>query len=55
MNDELYNQTKGKKSIEILVDNMWVPALATDLRILNRDHDLVRVQAIRVRDLKKED
>ncbi len=52
--DELYDQTKGKKTIEILIDNMWIPTMATDLRIFNRNNELIRVQAIRVRDLEVE-
>jgi len=42
------------KMIEILVDNIWIPAMATDLRIFTKDDELKRVKAIRVRDLLKE-
>jgi hypothetical protein len=50
--DEVANKSKHKKIIEILVDNVWIPAMATDLRIMNRDTNLVRVEAIRVRKLE---
>ena len=50
--DEIYDQTKGKKAIELLIDEMWIPAMATDLRIFNKDDELIRVKAIRVRDLE---
>lgn len=52
--DNLSVDTNGKKIIEVLVDNMWVRAMATDLRIINKNIDLIRVQAIRVRDLEEE-
>lgn len=52
--DELNTKTKGEKIIEILIDNLWMPAMATDLRIMNKNRDLVKVKAIRVRDLEKE-
>lgn len=38
--------------MEILVDNMWILAMATDLRIMNKNTDFVRVEAVRVRKLK---
>jgi len=50
--DEVYEKTNGGQVIEILVSSIWVPAMATDLRIVNKNIDLVRVEAIRVRDLR---
>lgn len=50
--DEVNEKSKGKEIIEILVENIWIPVMATDLRIMNRDFDLVRVKAIRVRKLE---
>lgn len=49
--DEVRIKSKGKQIIEILIDNVWIPALATDLRIMNKDCELVRVKAMRVRKL----
>ena len=46
------NQADENEMIEILVDNMWIPAMATDLRIMNKEADLVEVKAIRVRKLE---
>ena len=47
------NKANKDEIVEILVSNMWMPAMATDLRIMNRDTDFVRVEAIRVRKLEK--
>ena len=49
--DEVAEKSKDKEIVEILVDNIWIPAMATDLRIMNRNDDLVRVKAIRTRTL----
>ena len=51
LKDEV-NEKNKDEIIEILIENMWIPAMATDLRIMNKDNDLVRVEAIRVRKLK---
>lgn len=48
--DEVYKKDKNKM-VEILIDNMWIPAIGTDLRIFNRDDELIRVKAVRVRNL----
>ena len=52
--DLVYEKSKGEEVIEILVDNIWIPAMATDLRIMNKDADLVKVKEIRVRKFEKE-
>ena len=52
--DELSDETKGNKVIEVLIDNVWILAIGTDLRILNKNDDLVRVEAVRVKDFSKE-
>ena len=46
------HQANPNEVIEILIDNMWIPAMATDLRIMNKEADLVKVKAIRVRKLE---
>ena len=51
MKDLVYKKSKGKEVVELLIDNVWVPAMATDLRIINKLNDLVRVEEIRVRTL----
>ena len=49
------NQKNKNEMIEVLVGdsstNVWIPVMATDLRILDRDTEFVKVQAIRVRRL----
>jgi hypothetical protein len=50
--DEVLKQSKTRKIIEILIDNSWIPACVTDLRIMNNDRELVRVKALRVRKIK---
>lgn len=50
MIDEV-NKKNPNEIIEILIDNMWLPALATDLRILDKETNLRRVEAIRLRKL----
>ena len=54
--DEVQKQSKGKEIIEVLIDEknikIWVPAMATDLRIMTKDYELNKVRALRVRKLK---
>ena len=45
------NEKNNKEIVEILVDNIWIPAMTTDLRIMNKDCELVKVKEIRVRKL----
>lgn len=52
--DEEWTKSKEKRMIEILVENMWVPAAAVDLRIMNNERELIKVEALRVRKLTKE-
>ena len=45
------NKTNGKEMIEVLIEDgfkIWIPASATDLRIMNKDRELVKVKEIRV-------
>ena len=35
--DQVSEKSTGKEIIEILIDNIWIPAMATDLRIMNKD------------------
>lgn len=49
--DTLFEESKGKQTIEILVDNVWLPIMATDVRIFTKDNELVRVEEVRVRKL----
>jgi hypothetical protein len=51
VHDELSDESHQEQIIEILVDNMWMPAKATDLRIMTKDRALNKVEAIRVRNL----
>ena len=53
--DRVNDKTDGKKVIEILIENqnIWIPAMATDLRILNNNGELLRVKEIRVRTFTK--
>jgi hypothetical protein len=52
--DELADETHQEQIIEILVDNLWMPANATDLRIMTKDRALNKIEAIRVRHLGAE-
>jgi len=51
--DEVQEENPNK-IIEVLVENMWLPAQVLDIRLVNRDFELKRIEAIRVRDLSKE-
>lgn len=51
--DHEHKKTDGSKWVEILVNGVWTPACATDLRILDNNQNLVRVTEIRVRKFKK--
>lgn len=55
--DELAKETNNNKIIEILIQDgevkLWLPVIATDLRLMNKDYELVRVIGTRVRNLKK--
>ena len=49
--DHVMNKTNGKEMIEVLIEDgvkIWIPASATDLRIMNKDRELVKVKEIRV-------
>lgn len=46
------NEANKNEIIEILIENIWLPAMATDLRIMDKQAELIRVKAIRVRKLK---
>lgn len=50
MIDEV-NENNKNELVEILIENIWIPAMATDLRIMNKEAELVKVKAIRVRKL----
>jgi hypothetical protein len=52
--DEVSTISNGKEIVEILIENIWIPAMATDLRIMNKETELVKVKAIRVRKLEEE-
>lgn len=56
--DQEYEESKGKRMIEILVKDekvgVWMPIMAADVRIMNRDYELVKISEIRVRDFEKE-
>lgn len=49
--DQVNEESKGSKIVEILIDNIWIPVMATDLRIMNKEAELVKVKEIRVRNL----
>lgn len=51
--DEVHKKNK-EEIVEILIENMWIPAIGTDLRIMNKDCELIRVKAIRIRNIGKE-
>ncbi len=55
--DEVYKKSKEKKWVEILIQEgdtrIWMPAAITDLRILNRERELVRVIGLRVQAIAK--
>lgn len=56
--DHLSKETDGKQIIEVLVGEdgakVWIPAMATDLRILGNDRELRHIKEIRVRNLEEE-
>ena len=51
--DQLSLISNGQKIIEVLIEDkgikLWIPAMATDLRIMNKNQELVRVRGLRVR------
>ena len=49
------NKADENKMIEVLVDNVWVPAMATALKIITTDLEVKTVKEIKVRDLNLED
>lgn len=56
--DEQWRDTEGKECIELLIEGngvkVWMPASGTALRIINKNLDVVKVQAVRVRKLYEE-
>ena len=56
--DELARETNNNKIIEVLIEDesvkLWIPVMATDLRLMNKNYELVRVNGVRVRNLKNE-
>ncbi len=56
--DHESKNSNGDKIIEVLTTNgeisVWVPAMATDLRLMDKNCDLVRIEEIRVRNLVEE-
>ena len=53
MINDLVNENNKNEMIEILIENIWIPAMATDLRIMNKEAELIKVKAIRVRKLEE--
>lgn len=55
VDDQVMVVSKGQKIIEVLIEDegikLWIPAMATDLRIMNKKAELVRVKGLRVRKL----
>lgn len=51
--DLVYEKSEGEEVIEIFVDNIWIPAMATDLRIMNKEAELVKVTELRIRKFEK--
>lgn len=51
--DQLSIISQGQKIIEVLIEDkgikLWIPAMATDLRIMNKERELVKVKGLRVR------
>ena len=56
--DHVSKNSNGDKIIEVLTSDgkvgLWVPAMATDLRLMGKNCDLVKIKEIRVRNLKEE-
>ncbi len=56
--DHESRNSNGNKMIEVLTSDgkvsVWIPAMATDLRLMNNDRDLIRIKEIRVRNLAEE-
>lgn len=55
--DLVASQTNGKKIIEVLIGGevkVWVPMIAVKAFLINKDGDIERVQAVRVRNIAKE-
>jgi len=56
--DHESKNSNGDRMIEVLTSDgnvsVWIPAMATDLRLMNKNCDLVRIKEIRVRNLKEE-
>lgn len=56
--DHESKNSNNNRIIEVLIvdkkTSVWIPAMATDLRLMNKQCDLVKIKEIRVRDLAKE-
>ena len=56
--DHESNKSNGDKIIEVLTSDgkvsVWVPVMATDLMLMTKNRELVRIKEIRVRNLKEE-
>ena len=56
--DHESKNSNGNKIIEVLTEedgiSIWIPAMATDLRLMDKNCDLVRIKEIKVRNLAKE-
>jgi len=56
--DHESKNSNGNKIIEVLTErdgiSIWIPAMATDLRLMDKNCDLVKIKEIRVRNLKEE-
>ena len=45
------NENNENEIVEILIENIWIPAMAVDLRTMSNDRELTKVKAIRIRKL----
>ena len=58
--DEVWEKSNGNKFIEVLTSSpdgkikVWVMAMATDLRLMNNDRELVRIEGLRINKLEPE-
>ena len=56
--DQVNEESNGKKIIEVLIGgngvSVWVPVMATDLRVMSQDYELSKVKEIHVRNLEEE-
>lgn len=56
--DHEAEKSKNNRIIEVFIENdgvgVWIPAMATDLRTMNNNRDLVRIKEVRVRDLEND-